>query len=59
MLKPDTEAATTDQMLTLVKSELGIAFVPEPMAKELLERGGAGAAPSAGDHPGAQHLSGV
>ena len=39
VLKPDTEAATTDQMLTLVKSELGIAFVPEPMAKELLERG--------------------
>ena len=31
-LKPDTEAATTDQMLTLVKSELGLAFVPEPMA---------------------------
>ena len=39
VLKPDTEAATTDQMLTLVKSELGLAFVPEPMAKELLERG--------------------
>ena len=38
-LKPDTEAATTDQMLTLVKSELGLAFVPEPMAKEALERG--------------------
>ena len=39
VLKPDTEAATTDQMLTLVKSELGLAFVPEPMAKESLERG--------------------
>ena len=26
-------------MLTLVKSELGLAFVPEPMAKESLERG--------------------
>ena len=39
VLKPDTEAATTDQMLTLVKSELGLAFVPEPMAKEALERG--------------------
>ena len=38
-LKPDTEAATTDQMLTLVKSELGLAFVPEPMARELLQRG--------------------
>lgn len=39
VLRPDTEAATTDQMLTLVKSELGLAFVPEPMAGDLLERG--------------------
>ena len=39
VLRPDTEAATTDQMLTLVKSELGLAFVPEPMAKESLARG--------------------
>ena len=39
VLRPDTEAATTDQMLTLVKSELGLAFVPEPMAKDLLARG--------------------
>ena len=39
VLKPDTEAATTDQMLTLVKSELGLAFVPEPMARDGLERG--------------------
>ena len=39
VLRPDTEAATTDQMLTLVKSELGLAFVPEPMAKEPLARG--------------------
>lgn len=39
VLRPDTEAATTDQMLTLVRSELGLAFVPEPMAKGLLERG--------------------
>ena len=39
LLRPDTEAATTDQMLTLVKSELGLAFVPEPMAKDPLERG--------------------
>ena len=39
VLHPDTEAATTDQMLTLVKSELGLAFVPEPMAKALLDRG--------------------
>ena len=34
VLRPDTEAATTDQMLTL-----GLAFVPEPMTKELLARG--------------------
>ncbi len=39
VLKPDIEAATTDQMLTLVKSELGLAFVPEPMVKHLLEQG--------------------
>ena len=39
VLRPDTEAATTDQMLTLVKSELGLAFVPEPMAREALTRG--------------------
>ena len=43
VLRPDTEAATTDQMLTLVKSELGLAFVPEP-------------APLAGDHPHPLHL---
>ena len=35
-LKPDIEAATTDQMMTLVKSELGLAFVPEPMARSSL-----------------------
>ena len=38
-LKPDTEAATTDQMLTLVRSELGLAFMPEPMARGNLQRG--------------------
>ena len=37
-LKPDIEAATTDQMMTLVKSELGLAFVPEPMARSSLRR---------------------
>lgn len=31
-LEPDTEAATTDQILPLVKSELGLAFIPEFMA---------------------------
>lgn len=39
VLKPDTEAATTDQMLTLVKSELGIAFLPQPMVQDALQRG--------------------
>ena len=37
MLRPDTEAATTDQMLTLVRSELGLAFVPEPMTRNALK----------------------
>ncbi len=32
-LKPDTEVATTDQILALVKHELGLGFLPEPMAK--------------------------
>lgn len=36
VLRPDTEAATTDQMLTLVRSELGLAFVPEPMTRNAL-----------------------
>ena len=31
-LQPDTEAATTDQILPLVMCELGLAFLPEPMA---------------------------
>ncbi len=38
VLSPDTEAATTDQLLTLVKSELGLAFMPEPMARDSLQR---------------------
>ena len=38
-LHPDTEAATTDQMLTLVRSELGLAFMPEPMVRGNLQRG--------------------
>ena len=28
-LLPDTEVATTDQILPLVKNELGLGFVPE------------------------------
>ena len=38
-LEPDTEAATTDQILPLVRCELGLAFIPESMAGEALERG--------------------
>lgn len=34
---PDTETATTDQILPLVKCELGLAFVPEPMAHEAVK----------------------
>lgn len=37
-LKPDTEAATSDQILPLVKCELGLAFIPEPMAAEAIQR---------------------
>ena len=37
-LEPDTETATTDQILPLVKSELGLAFIPEPMAREAIEK---------------------
>lgn len=37
-LNPDTEVATTDQILPLVKSDLGLAFLPEPMAQEALRQ---------------------
>ena len=37
--EPDTEVATADQILPLVRAGLGIAFVPEPMAKEALASG--------------------
>ena len=37
-LSPDTEAATTDQILPLVKCELGLAFLPEAMAAEAIQR---------------------
>jgi DNA-binding transcriptional LysR family regulator len=36
-LAPDTEAATTDQILPLVKCELGLAFIPELMAREAVK----------------------
>ena len=38
-LSPDTEVATTDQILPLVKNELGMAFLPEAMAREAIEKG--------------------
>ena len=37
-LVPDTEAATTDQVLPLVKSELGLAFLPEAMAADAIQK---------------------
>ena len=37
-LMPDTETATTDQILPLVKCELGLAFLPEPMARESIKK---------------------
>lgn len=37
-LEPDTEAATTDQILPLVKCELGLAFLPDAMAREAVNK---------------------
>ncbi len=37
-LVPDTEVATTDQILPLVKCELGLAFVPEPMVRQAIRQ---------------------
>ena len=37
-LNPDIEVATTDQILPLVKSELGLAFLPEIMAGDAIEQ---------------------
>jgi len=35
---PDIEVATSDQILPMVKSELGLAFIPEPMAREAVKK---------------------
>ena len=37
-MKPELEAATTDQILPMIKNDLGIGFLPEIYAKEALER---------------------
>lgn len=37
VLKPELEAATTDQILPMVKNDLGVAYIPEIFAKEALE----------------------
>lgn len=36
-LKPELEAATTDQILPMIESNLGIGYIPETYAKEALE----------------------
>ena len=38
-LEPDTEAATTDQILPMVQSGLGLGFVPRPLAENALASG--------------------
>ncbi|MCI8371621.1 MAG: LysR family transcriptional regulator [Lachnospiraceae bacterium] len=37
-LKPELEAATTDQILPMIRNDLGIGFLPEIFAKEALEK---------------------
>lgn len=37
--QPDTQAASSDQLLPLVRGGLGLAFLPEPMAREAILRG--------------------
>ena len=41
VLKPDTEAATTDQILPMITHNLGIGFYPEELAAEAIARGSA------------------
>lgn len=36
---PDTLVNTTDQLISLVKSDIGIGFVPEPYVRDALQRG--------------------
>ncbi|MCP1102679.1 DNA-binding transcriptional LysR family regulator [Aequitasia blattaphilus] len=38
VLTPDTETATTDQLLPLVKNNIGLAFIPEEFAIEAINK---------------------
>ena len=38
MFLPELQAATTDQILPMIKSDLGIGYLPETYAKEALEK---------------------
>lgn len=37
-LNPELEAATTDQILPIIKNDLGIGFIPEVLAKDALKK---------------------
>lgn len=39
ILKPEFEAATTDQILPMVKNNLGLGFIPEQLAKDAIASG--------------------
>lgn len=39
LLKPEFEAATTDQILPMVRGDLGLGFCPKKLAQEALEAG--------------------
>jgi len=39
IFRPDTEAATADQILPLVQCNLGLGFLPAPLAQEALKNG--------------------
>ena len=38
-LQPEVETATTDQILPMIRSDLGLGFLPEGFAREALEKG--------------------
>ncbi len=39
LFKPELQAATTDQILPMIKNDLGIGYVPEIFARDALEQG--------------------